>query len=83
LKDISLLRGKVLGLLALCDPLVGTCGEGLGLGTGKWVDASTGAEALKAARRSSSSGEAVLFREGAVLEANGLLLPPFSKLSQN
>lgn len=42
---------------ATCGDLVSICGEGDGLGTGKLVDASTGAEASKAARISSASGD--------------------------
>lgn len=63
--------------------LVPTCGEGDGLGTGKWDDLSTGAEASKAARISSSSGDCGFCWIGTVPTPLELPLPPFSKVSQN
>lgn len=70
-------------LVVSCGELVPTCGEGDGLGTGKWVDASTGAEASKAARISSSSGDCGFCWVVVAPNPLDLPLPPFSKLSQN
>jgi hypothetical protein len=68
---------------AAVEALCAICGDGLGLGIGKFVEASTGAEASKAARRSSSSVEGARCGTGLGVDAKGFLFPVFSKISQN